>query len=706
MTIRLRSITFLLLIFVAIIPVSVLSFTLYKQMYNFVYQSVNSRLAASASQITAELQHSNEILTNGLRLLSEQESVVNGIDDLLYSIHLPDILGNFVLDAPLIESLYLVEADGFVVESYGGNILALEQSNILQQRFTSPFEIKDLESKSKVYLVDNYSLVGKSGQHHSLVHVVPIYSDRAIDRIVVKGYLIAVVPIYKLAEVAANRLDDQESLAVFYREEQLLGNLIGDDAYDVTHASRLIISGRNYQNSVWIKIKVGQRLESLANQVKEAMAPGMASSIIVIGLIIVVVMLFAHLVAKAFGRLYGLIRDFEKGRNAEALNNGKLVIREFADVANLLTEMKGTIGEQLRTVNEKNVELARIDKLRAGYLEEVQNLNSQLEYKVEERTRDLELSMDNLAQSNFFFQQLVQFRRVLEASEGNRQIANDALRILSMCFPNTGLVIHLPQSRGHRMVNDSLSVEVESFEQLSNRVSEKSRQRWDRFSIEFKQQLVNVFGIRCGGGKMGWLLINEPKLSEENSNRILLFITELSAFLENRTLNEELDHVARTDSLTGIKNRQAFDELQFSLETQLDAEVGLFIIDVNGLKQMNDEKGHEKGDQLIISVARVLSDCCEGLTGDFYRIGGDEFAAVLSGEQLASASELNARLAARQNNQVGIDLNSFGGEPLVSFSVGYASTTDVDFSGLYKLADQNMYSNKQRYYAELRQTEL
>jgi diguanylate cyclase (GGDEF)-like protein len=275
-----------------------------------------------------------------------------------------------------------------------------------------------------------------------------------------------------------------------------------------------------------------------------------------------------------------------------------------------------------------------------------------------------------------------------------------------MCFPNTGLVIHLPQSRGHRMVNDSLSVEVESFEQLANRVSEKSRQRWDRFSIEFKQQLVNVFGIRCGGGKMGWLLINEPKLTEENSNRILLFITELSAFLENRTLNEELDHVARTDSLTGIKNRQAFDELQFSLETQLDAEVGLFIIDVNGLKQMNDEKGHEKGDQLIISVARVLADCCQGLTGDFYRIGGDEFAAVLSGEQLELASELNARLAARQNNQVGIDLNSFGGEPLVSFSVGYASTTDVDFSGLYKLADQNMYSNKQRYYAELRQTEL
>ncbi|GDY27604.1 GGDEF domain-containing protein [Agarivorans sp. Toyoura001] len=706
MTIRLRSITFILLIFVAIIPVTVLSFTLYKQMYSFVYKSVDSRLVASANQITAELSHSNEILTNGLRLLSEQDSIVKGIDDLLFSIHLPDVLANFVLDTPLIESLYLVEADGYVIESYGGNILALEQSNILHNRFESPFKIKDIDSKSKVYLIDNYSLVNKGGRHHSLVHVVPIYSDKAIDHIHVRGYLIAVVPIYKLGSTVEKELQADESLAVFYREEQLEGNLIGDDEYDVTHSSRLIISGRNYQNSVWLKIKVGQRLDSLTHQVKEAMAPGMATSVVVIVAIILVVMLFAHLVAKAFGQLYALIRDFEKGREADWVADGKVTIREFADVANLLAEMKSTIGEQLRTVNQKNEELAKVDKLRAGYLEEVQTLNSQLEFKVEERTRDLEESMDNLAQSNFFFQQLVQFRRVLEASVGNRQISRDALRILAMCFPNMGLIIHLPKSRGHRTVYERLSLEIDSFEVLQNRVSEKSRQRWDRFSIEFKQQLVNVFGIRCGGGEMGWLLVNEPKLSEEYSNRILLFITELSAFLENRTLNEELDHVARTDSLTGIRNRQAFDELQFTLETQLDAEVGLFIIDVNGLKQMNDEKGHEKGDQLIISVAKVMAECCQGITSDFYRIGGDEFAIVLVGEQLVNAELLEQTLQNKQNNQVGIDLNSFGGEPVVSFSLGYASTGDVDFSGLYKLADQNMYSNKQRYYAQLRQTQL
>ncbi len=706
MTIRLRSITFLLLIFVAIVPVSVLSFTLYKQMYNFVYKSVDSRLAASANQIAAELRHNNEILTNGLRLLSEQDALVKGIDDLLYSIHLPDVLSNFVLDAPLIESLYLVDDEGFVVESYAGNILALERSGLITSTFTGPFAIKNIASKSKVFLIDDYALVNRSGQHKSLAYVVPIYSDKAIDHITVSGYLVAIVPIYKLAELVDASLNENERLGFFYKQKQIEGNLIDDANYDVAHDSRLVISGRNYQNSVWLKIKVGQGLESLAEQVRETMASGMASSIVVIAIIMAIIMLFAHLVARAFGRLYGLIRDFEKGRDSDWVNDNKLTIQEFTDVASLLAQMKTTIGKQLRTLQEKNQELARIDKLRAGYLEEVQHLNSQLEYKVEERTRDLELSMDNLAQSNFFFQQLVQFRRVLEASKGNRQIAIDALRILAMCFPNIGLVIHLPKSRGHRRVYESLSVELNEFDELQTRIASKARQRWDRFSIELNQQWVNVFGIRCGGDKLGWLLINETKLSEETSNRIMLFVTELSAFLENRSLNEELDHLARTDSLTGIKNRKAFDELQFSLETQLDAEVCMFVIDVNGLKRMNDEKGHEKGDQLIVSVAAVLAECCADISNDYYRIGGDEFAIVLAGPQLEKIEMLAARLNERQNNQVAIDLNSFGGEPLVSFSFGYASTEEVDFSRLYKQADQNMYSNKQHYYSRLRQTQL
>ncbi|UPW16748.1 sensor domain-containing diguanylate cyclase [Agarivorans sp. TSD2052] len=706
MTIRLRSITFILLILVAIVPVTVLSITLYKQMYNFTYQSVDSRLAASASQITAELSHSNEVLTNGLRLLAEQDSVIKSIDELLYSIQLPAILGKFVADTPLVESLYLVDADGFVIESSGGNILALEQSNILHQDRASPFITEKIGTKSKIYLIDNYSLVTRSGMHHSLVHVVPIYSDNAMDHVNIMGYLIAVVPVYALTDAVSIELQDQESLAIYFKGQQLEGNLIGDDNYDVSHSSSLILSGRAYQNSVWLSIKVGQRLETLDAQVRDSMAPGMASSLIVIIVIIAVVMLFAHLVSKAFGQLYALIKDFEKGRQSEWLGESHIAIQEFADVAALLAEMKSTIGEQLHTVNKKNKELARIDKLRASYLEEVQSLNSKLEFKVEERTKDLEQSMDKLGQSHFFFQQLIQFRRILESSGGNREIAKAAIQILAECYPNGGTIIHLPASRGHRMVNDCLGVDVENFELLQSRVLEKSRRSWDRFSIEFKQQLVNVFGIRCGNGRMGWLLLNETKLTEDQNNQILLFITELSAFLENRTLNEELDFVARTDSLTGIKNRKAFDELQFSLETQLDAEVGLFIIDVNGLKQMNDQKGHEKGDQLIISVARVLGECCTGITAHFYRIGGDEFAAVLSGEQLALAEQLEERLMARQNNRVGIELDSFAGEPLVSFSVGYASTNDVDFSDLYKLADQNMYHNKQSYYSILRQTEL
>ncbi|WP_432463337.1 GGDEF domain-containing protein [Agarivorans sp. QJM3NY_33] len=705
MTIRLRSITFILLILVAIIPVAVLAFTLYQQMYNFAYKSVDSRLAASLKQITAELSHSHQILTNELWLLSEQPRILKSLDNNIPAKELSSFLEHFVLDAPLIESLYLVRNNGQIVVSYAGNGLALSAADNLFDYLPHPpaHEKQPSQRKATLNLADEYALVKRSGKQHSIVHIIPIHTGKNIG---IKGYLIAIVPMYRFIETAKKRLEPHENLAIFFRQELLDDDSVAVEQDELFHVAALVLTGGGYQNAVWLKIRVGESLQSLSSRVQNFIAPGVANSTIVIAIILVIVVLFAHFVAKSFGQLYTLIKDFETDKEAYWFNCSKFSIREFTDVSHLLVEMKRTIGEQLRTVNHKNKELARIDQLRAGYLEEVQTLNSQLEFKVEERTRDLELSMADLAQSHFFFQQLVQFRRSLEASSGNKQIVHDALLALAACFPDIEIVLHLPASGKHSQVTDSLSVSVASFEDIKLQASEALKPNVERTVIEFEQQWVNLFAISCGSKKEGWLLVNHSSLSEQVYNRLLLVITELSSFLENRSLHEELDTIARTDSLTGISNRKAFDELQFTLETQLDAEVGLFVIDVNGLKKMNDEKGHEKGDQLIISVARVLRECCDGITDNYFRIGGDEFAVVLSGVQLTMAEVLLKRLRSQQNNRVFIDLDSFGGEPLVSFSVGYATTEVVQFSGLYRLADQNMYHDKQSYYLRLRQTEL
>lgn len=706
MRMRLRTFSLLLIVLVSIIPTSIVALTLYRQVQQFVFNDVDRQLQTTVQQVASELSHRQEVMTNGLQLLSEQDRVVRGIDDLIHSIYLPDILKDFVEATPLIESLYLLGADGLVVEAYQGNILALEQSQILANRYKDPELGERVYTMSQVEVVENHALVQRTGRHSALLFSVPIYSDKAMDRVDVKGYLVAVVPIYKLVDIANGILSNQESFAIYYRQERLEGNVVGDASHDVTHSSRVAFSGHSYQNAVWLTVMVGQDIARLEELVQEALRPSVISGALILLAVFIAVMLMAHFAVRAFGGLYALLTDFELGKNIERRRSSRFSIMEFAHVEELLGEMKDTIGEQLRTVNQKNQELARVDELRAAYLEEVQSLNNELEFKVEERTQELEASMTKLAGSNLFFEQLVQFRRTLEASGRNRQVISASLHLLSSSFPEWGMAIQLPKMGEHRLVQQSVGLDKLDFDVINKRIPEYRTQRWERTSIELDDWHPTVFAIPSGQNQLGWLLVDNAELDEERSNQVLLVVAELSAYLENRALNEELAYLARVDSLTGLLNRKSFDELQFELSTQLDADIGLVIIDVNGLKQTNDQRGHQKGDMLIRSVAKQLQECCLDITQSLFRIGGDEFAIVMHDTELVGEAALLERLANSQNSKLSIALDAFGGEPLVSFSFGYARSSEQSLGDLYKLADQKMYENKRHYYQLRRQAEL
>ncbi len=94
-------------------------------------------------------------------------------------------------------------------------------------------------------------------------------------------------------------------------------------------------------------------------------------------------------------------------------------------------------------------------------------------------------------------------------------------------------------------------------------------------------------------------------------------------------MNEHLQDVATTDSLTGLENRLAFDELLKTI-SQEDSDGGncsMILMDVNGLKYANDTFGHQAGDDLIIAAANAIKKAY-GMNGHCFRFGGDEFAVV------------------------------------------------------------------------------
>ena len=117
--------------------------------------------------------------------------------------------------------------------------------------------------------------------------------------------------------------------------------------------------------------------------------------------------------------------------------------------------------------------------------------------------------------------------------------------------------------------------------------------------------------------------------------------------------DRELAEVARlalVDSLTGLRNRRAFDEelaqaLRARSRGAIEPRVALAMIDLRGLKQINDTIGHQAGDARLVSLADTLRAGVRG--GDsVYRLGGDEFMLILPGQGAREARRLIARLTA------------------------------------------------------------
>ena len=154
--------------------------------------------------------------------------------------------------------------------------------------------------------------------------------------------------------------------------------------------------------------------------------------------------------------------------------------------------------------------------------------------------------------------------------------------------------------------------------------------------------------------------------------------------LKNRTvLQEQGDR----DALTGLHNRNRYErDLPEIQERHRDALTCVYI-DVNGLRETNNIKGHDQGDQMLRTVADEIQTHFD--TEYMYRIGGDEFILFLPG---ASEAEITARSESLSRALLREDYH---------ISVGIQCETDVSsLARLIKRAEQKMYAEKKKYYEQ------
>ncbi len=181
--------------------------------------------------------------------------------------------------------------------------------------------------------------------------------------------------------------------------------------------------------------------------------------------------------------------------------------------------------------------------------------------------------------------------------------------------------------------------------------------------------------------------------------RMATFIKETSFELEEtngklQVMNERLQNMAMTDSLTGLDNRLAFDDLLGKISAEGEDSISdwvILMIDVNGLKYTNDTFGHLAGDALIVAAAHVIVEAY-GRHGSCFRVGGDEFVVLVDASRdLMYKLHCKLKKAIQENNKESLyHLSMAIGESRLKNDMGQRKAISD-----WKLeADLNMYRNK------------
>ena len=175
---------------------------------------------------------------------------------------------------------------------------------------------------------------------------------------------------------------------------------------------------------------------------------------------------------------------------------------------------------------------------------------------------------------------------------------------------------------------------------------------------------------------------------KNNSGKVSYYITSLVDISVRKELEVRLRILSERDSLSNLWNRRKFEE-QLAYYSRLverypnESTTCLALVDIDNFKRINDELGHDEGDRVIASVAKLLQDSLRG-TDFVARVGGEEFALLMPHTSLSEAKRVLDRLR--------IEIELAAGTK-VTVSVGFTDLTS-NSTRSYKCADVALYESK------------
>ncbi|MBP5578573.1 MAG: GGDEF domain-containing protein [Ruminococcus sp.] len=195
-----------------------------------------------------------------------------------------------------------------------------------------------------------------------------------------------------------------------------------------------------------------------------------------------------------------------------------------------------------------------------------------------------------------------------------------------------------------------------------------------RLIMDGRPQYVSLYAVR-------------PK---EDSEHIIIAIANID---EAKRTEMEYQELANHDALTGVKNKRAYVQAETELDGQISKSThppfAIVVCDINGLKQVNDTKGHNAGDEFIKNACSIICNIFKH--SPVFRIGGDEFIVIMKGSDYDERTKLMHEL----NNT--LELKKYEGIPVLAAGMSeFDPDMDMRVQDVFERADNLMYENKKK----------